>query len=104
MSDQTPDAFKNYTRRTLYVFAAVVCGTLLMVTASFAPLGNRHLNIALVLAAACGNAFLVAAFLMHLLSERKMIYTVLAFTMIFFVGLMGLTIYARADIPHLVGH
>ena len=40
------------------------------------------------------NAFLVAGYLMHLLSEKKMIYTVLAFTVFFFAGLMGLTIWA----------
>jgi caa(3)-type oxidase subunit IV len=104
MSDQHPEVCKNYTRRCLYIFVAVLCGTLLMVTASFVPLGNRHFNIALILAAACFNAFLVAGFLMHLVSERKLIYTVLIFTGIFFVGLMGLTILAHGDVPHLPGH
>lgn len=104
MSEEHPELYKNYTRRCLYVFLAVACGTLLMVTASFLPLGNRHFNIALVLAAACVNAILVASFLMHLISERKLIYTVLIFTAIFFVGLMGLTVYAHGDIPHITGH
>jgi caa(3)-type oxidase subunit IV len=104
MSDLQPEAYKNYTRRCLYVFVAVMCGTLLMVTASFVPLGNRHFNIALILAAACVNAFLVAGFLMHLISERKLIYTVLIFTGIFFIGLMGLTLFAHGDVPQITGH
>ncbi len=36
---------------------------------------------------------------MHLLSEKKMIYTLLGFTAFFFAGLMGLTIYAMHDMP-----
>jgi TctA family transporter len=44
-------------------------------------------------------AVVVAGFLMHLLSEKKMIYTTLAFTVFFFAGLMGLTIWAMHDFP-----
>jgi hypothetical protein len=36
---------------------------------------------------------------MHLLSEKKMIYVVLSFTVFFFAGLMGLTLYAMHDFP-----
>ena len=104
MNDLQPEAYKNYTRRCLYVFVAVACSTLLMVAASFVPLGNRHFNIALILAAAIVNAFLVAGFLMHLISERRMIYTVLIFTAVFFVGLMALTIVAHGDVPRILGH
>jgi hypothetical protein len=41
----------------------------------------------------------VAGFLMHLLSEKKMVYTVLLFTVCFFIGLMGLTVWATFDSP-----
>jgi hypothetical protein len=53
----------------------------------------------MILAIACVNAFVVAGFLMHLLSEKKMIYTVLSFTVFFFIGLMGLTLWAMHDFP-----
>jgi hypothetical protein len=36
---------------------------------------------------------------MHLISEKKMIYTLLAFTAFFFAGLMGLTVWAAQDMP-----
>jgi len=36
---------------------------------------------------------------MHLISERKMIYGILAFTAFFFVGLMALTIWHYHDFP-----
>jgi len=45
------------------------------------------------------NAFLVAGYLMHLLSEKKLIYTVLIFTVIFAIGLMGLTVWATNGFP-----
>ncbi len=41
----------------------------------------------------------MAGFFMHLISERKMIYTLLAFTVFFFAGLMGLTVWAMQDFP-----
>jgi hypothetical protein len=36
---------------------------------------------------------------MHLLSEKKLIYTVLIFTVFFFAGLLGLTLWAMQDFP-----
>jgi hypothetical protein len=56
-------------------------------------------KVAAILAVAAINAFLVAGFLMHLLSEKKMVYTVLLFTVCFFIGLMGLTVWATFDSP-----
>ena len=45
------------------------------------------------------NAFLVAGYLMHLLSEKKLVYTVLLLTVFFFIGLMGLTLWAMGNFP-----
>ena len=36
---------------------------------------------------------------MHLISERKMIYSVLSFTAVFVTGLMFLTVWATHDLP-----
>lgn len=90
MNDSQPESFKNYTRRCLYFFLAILCGTGLMVATSFTPLGNS-LRITLILLIASFNAVLVSSFLMHLITEKKLVYTVLVFTAIFFVVLMGLT-------------
>jgi len=92
--------FKSYLRRCLYIFIAVLCAISLMICASYLPHYNWTVKVTLILAIACVNAFLVAGFLMHLLSEKKLIYTLLAFTVFFFAGLMGLTIYAMQDMPH----
>jgi caa(3)-type oxidase subunit IV len=69
------------------------------VWASFIPFGSREINIAVALLIAGVKAFLVVAYFMHLISERKMIYNVMGFTVFFFLSLMLLTIYAMNDFP-----
>src|SRR5215471_12556423 len=95
------DHFQDHVRRYLFVFYALLFGTVVTVLASYIPFGHRSLNIAVALFIATGKAFLVAGYFMHLISERKMIYGILAFTAFFFLGLMGLTLYAFADFPPL---
>jgi FtsH-binding integral membrane protein len=100
MSESHSVDFKSYLRRCLYIFIAVICATSLMIWVSYLP---KHyswaLKVTFILAIACSNAFVVAGFLMHLLSEKKMIYAVLGFTVLFFAGLLGLTLYAMHDFP-----
>ena len=93
------DDFRHHVRRYLYVFYALLFGTLLTVGASYIPFGDHAINIGVALFIASGKAFLVAGYFMHLISERKMIYGLLAFTVFFFAGLMALTVYAFADLP-----
>ncbi len=100
MSESHPVDFKSYLRRCLYVFIAVVCAVSLMIFISYLPPSYTWaVKVGLILAVACVNAFVVAGFLMHLLSEKKMIYTVLSFTLFFVAGLFVLTIYALHDFP-----
>ena len=99
MSDSHPVDFKNYVRRCALIFAAVVCAVALMVYVSYLPHYDWPAKVTMILVIACCNAFLVAGFLMHLLSEKKMIYTVLSFTVFFVAGLFALTIYAMHDFP-----
>jgi heme/copper-type cytochrome/quinol oxidase subunit 4 len=102
MSDsEHPVNFNDYKRRCLYVLFAVACMTAMMIATSFSTLGGESWTpkVALILVIAAVNAFVIAGFLMHLLSEKKLIYTVLAFTLFFFIGLAGLTIWAMNDLP-----
>ncbi|MBU6408785.1 MAG: hypothetical protein KGR98_00220 [Verrucomicrobia bacterium] len=96
-----PVDFNHYLRRCAYVFVAALCAIGLMVFTSYLPPQHYSwsLKAALILVIATCNAFLVAGFLMHLISEKKMIYTILGFTAIFVVGLFGLTLYAMQDFP-----
>lgn len=97
---EKPVSLQNYFRLCGVVFVVVLCTTTAMIATSFAHLGDGWtLKVALILAIAVVNAFLVAGYLMHLLSEKKLIYTVLVFTVFFFIGLMGLTMWAMSDFP-----
>ena len=96
--------FSHHVRRYLFVFYALLFGTIVTVLASYIPFGHRSINIAVALFIATGKAFLVAGYFMHLISERKMIYGILGFTAFFFFGLMFLTLYSFADFPPLTRH
>jgi cytochrome c oxidase subunit IV len=95
------DDFRHHIRRYLFVFYALLFGTLITVGASYIPFGNHAINIGVALLIASGKAFLVAGYFMHLISERKMIYGLLVFTAVFFLGLMFLTLSSYADFPRL---
>ncbi|MBI4324593.1 MAG: cytochrome C oxidase subunit IV family protein [Chloroflexi bacterium] len=90
-------------RRYLFVFGALLVGTIVTVLASFIPFGIVAVNIAVALFIATVKAFLVAGYFMHLISEKKMIYGILAATVFFFAGLMYLTVWAMrpASIVHI---
>ena len=81
------------------VFTVVLIATSLMIYASFLPHYSWTIKVAIILTIAAVNAFFVAGFLMHLLSEKKLVYTVLAFTVFFVIGLAGLTLWAMSDFP-----
>ena len=101
MSDsEKPVCLKSYARLCGVVFLVLVCTTTAMIATSYSHIGEGWtLKIAIILSIAAVNAFLVAGYLMHLLSEKKLVYTVLAFTVFFFIGLMGLTIWATYGFP-----
>jgi caa(3)-type oxidase subunit IV len=93
-----PVDLNQYIRRCAMVFVAVIIATSLMIWASYLNY-SWATKVTMILAIAACNAFVVAGFLMHLLSEKKMIYTVLSFTVFFFAGLVGLTLWAMNDFP-----
>jgi FtsH-binding integral membrane protein len=99
-SHEHPVNFENYLRRCVFIFIAILCATSLMIWISFLP---EHYTwaakVGMILAVAAANAFVVAGFLMHLISEKKMIYAVLGFTVFFVIGLFALTLYAMNDFP-----
>jgi cytochrome c oxidase subunit 4 len=99
MEPRAQEHFSHHVRRYLFVFYALLFGTVVTVAASYIPFGNHAVNVAVALFIACGKASLVAGYFMHLISERKMIYGIMAFTVIFFVGLMFLTVWAFGDFP-----
>lgn len=84
----SPEAIKKEIRVYLIVFAALALLTGITVWACYGLKMPVHIAIAIALVIACTKGFLVAGFFMHLLSERKLIYSVLALTVFFFAVLL----------------
>ena len=91
---ETPEAIKKHVKHYLLVFGALLVGTVLTVAASYIHFTNFKLTVAVALFIAAVKAFLVAGYFMHLISEKKMIYSILVATVFFFAALMYLTIWS----------
>jgi len=81
------------------VFWALIAGTVITVGLYSVHFESVAVTIAIALFVASIKAFLVAGYFMHLLSEKKMIYGILAATVFFLIGLMALTIWGSNDHP-----
>jgi cytochrome c oxidase subunit 4 len=77
----------HHVRAAYYVFGALLVLTLFTVGAYFMHLPHRA-AIALALAIATVKGTLVAAWFMHLISERTLIYWVLGLTAVLFLPLL----------------
>lgn len=87
---------QRHVRTYLIIGVALMIGTVLTVWASLIDFGSREINIIVALIIATVKGFLVVGFFMHLLSEKKMIYSVLATTVFFFTALLYLTLWSMA--------
>ena len=95
MSDShNPQEFQAHVKKYMFVFYALIVGTIVTVLASRLHINSVALTVAIALFIAVVKAFLVAGYFMHLISEKKMIYGILLATVFFFAGLMFLTIWS----------
>ncbi len=94
MSDHHAHDVHQEVKRYLTVFGCLLAGTILTVGAYYLHLPSVALTIAVALFIATVKALLVAGFFMHLISEKKMVYGILAATIFFFIGLMYLTVWS----------
>ena len=99
MSAHSPEEVHQSVKKYLTVFAALILGTAITVGAYYIHLPTVAVTIAVALFIASVKAFLVAGFFMHLISEKKMIYGILAATVFFVIGLCFLTIWSMHDLP-----
>ena len=88
-----------HVRTYLIIFGALLVGTVLTVAMYYVDFSSMALTVAVALFIASIKAFLVAGYFMHLLSEKKLVYGVLVISAIFFVALMGLTLWGSRDLP-----
>ena len=99
MSDPHAHDLQKSVKRYLFVFYALIAGTVITVGAYYLHIPSVPMTIAVALFIASVKAFLVAGYFMHLISEKKMIYSILGFTMFFFAGLMVLTLCSMHNFP-----
>jgi len=85
---------RAHIRGYMIVFAALIIGTFMTVWVSYIHFESVAVTVAIALLIASVKGFLVAAYFMHLISEKKMIYSIMAATVFFFIGLMGLTVWS----------
>jgi len=106
--EHSAEEIRKHVNRYILIGVALMIGTFLTVWAAFIDFakilpGDVNWNVVVALIIACAKGFLVVGFFMHLISEKKMIYSVLAFTVFFFAALMYLTIWSmeRGSIIHI---
>ena len=83
----SPEAIRRQTKLYVMVFASLMALTVITVAVSYLHLQPPlAILVALMIAGIKGS--MVAAYFMHLISEKKAIYAILALTVAFFVVLM----------------
>jgi cytochrome c oxidase subunit IV len=93
-------AIDRQVRGYMVVFIALIALTAITVGVSYLHL-EVHSAVGVALAIACFKASLVMLFFMHLISERQVIFVILAFTVAFFLVLMIVPILTNLDHVHI---
>ena len=102
MSATTPEEIRKHVRVYMMVFVALAVLTAVTVGVSYLHLPT-HEAIALAMIIAVIKGSLVAAFFMHLISERQAIYWLLGLCVVFFAMLMFIPTANELDMvatPH----
>jgi cytochrome c oxidase subunit 4 len=94
-SDHAAD-IDRHVRVYITVFVALMVLTIITVAISRLHLPvHQAVTVALVVATIKGT--LVACYFMHLISEKRLIYAVLALTVVFFIALLALPVVTVHD-------
>ena len=94
----TVEEIKHHVKVYVLVFVALAFLTLVTVTVAFLHLSTPSaIGVALLIASVKGS--LVAAYFMHLISEKKVIYFVLILAAIFFAGMIVLITFGHFNKP-----
>jgi cytochrome c oxidase subunit 4 len=92
----SPEAIRRQTKLYVMVFAALMVLTVVTVAVSYLHL-PVHLAILVALLIAGIKGSMVAAYFMHLISEKKAIYAILILTVAFFIVLMAMPSLSHWD-------
>jgi len=86
----------KHVRTYILVFVSLMVLTVITVGIYYLHLPTRAaIGLALLVAVVKGS--LVACYFMHLISERKLIYWVMALTVLFFVFILLLPVFTQLD-------
>jgi cytochrome c oxidase subunit 4 len=96
MTDEHSAHIDTQVRAYMVVFVSLLALTVITVAIAKLHLPTG-LGIAVALSIAAVKGSLVALYFMHLISERKVIFLVLIFTAIFFLGCLLLPTFAHID-------
>ena len=97
MSDEHAADIDHHVRIYITVFLALMGLTVVTVAANFMLHLSVGATIALALFIASIKGSLVACYFMHLISERKLIYWVMAFTVFNFLGMLLIPLLTESD-------
>ena len=89
----------SHNKMYFVVGGALLLGTILTVAMYYVHFESMAVTITIALFIASIKAFLVAGYFMHILDEKKLVYSVLSITAVFFVALMALTMWGTHDAP-----
>ncbi len=89
----------KHVRTYIGIFIALLVGTVITVGLYYVHFNSVAVTIAVALVIASIKSFLVAGYFMHLLSERKTIYAIMAVAVFFFLALIALFVWSLYDIP-----
>src|SRR5215813_3882580 len=99
MSDTHSHDVSKHVRVYITVFAALLAGTALTVGMYYVHFHSMVKTITIALFIATIKASLVAGFFMHLISEKKAIYAMMAATVFFFAAMMYILVWSRGQVP-----
>lgn len=86
----------KHVRTYIFVFVSLMVLTVVTVGISYLHLPTiPAVGLALLVATVKGS--LVACYFMHLISERKLIYWVLALTVVFFIAILLLPVFTQMN-------
>ncbi|MDJ0842399.1 MAG: cytochrome C oxidase subunit IV family protein [Acidobacteriota bacterium] len=96
MDHSDTQAIEKNIRRAVMVFVILMVLTVVTVLAAQVDLGHT-VNIVVALLIATVKGSLVAAYFMHLIDEKQVIYWVLILCAVFCVFMLGLLMFTNAD-------
>jgi cytochrome c oxidase subunit 4 len=96
----TPEEIRHEMKVYLTVFFALAVLTVVTVAVRFVFHLSIQYTILVAMIIALMKGSLVAAFFMHLISEKKLIYSILVLTVLFFIVLMSVPVSHYIDKLH----